>query len=262
MRAAILFFWVLVTSHVGGDLPSNLMLNEIEKVQKTIGIIGGTSWESTALYYELINQQVRDRLGGLSSAKLLVHSLNYEPIEALEDQGNWGEVEKLLGEAAKVLEDAGADLIILSCNTLHKVAPYIESRISTPFCHIAVSAGKALVAAEIKKVGLLGTQFTMEDGFYSSKLKDSFDLEVVTPDLVDRQLIDKIIYRELCLGTVSLESKSEILRIIEKLQKQGAEAILLGCTELGILIKQGDIQIPIFDTTLLHVRDVVEFSFD
>lgn len=231
------------------------------QITKTIGVIGGVSWESTVLYYQLINQSVRERLGGLRSAKLLMYSIDYEPIVALERQGKWDEVGKQIGSAAYLLQKGGADFVILCCNTLHKITPYIEKSIAIPFLHIADAAGKVLSDKKIKKLGLLGTQFTMEDGFYSARLNEKFGLEVIIPTVSDCKCMDSIIYNELCLGTVSLDSKNEVLRIINDLKDDGAEAILLGCTELGMLIKQEDSSIPIYDTTLLHANDAVEMSF-
>lgn len=227
---------------------------------KTIGIIGGVSWESTAVYYQLINQSVRDRLGGLRSAKLLMYSIDYESIVDLERQGKWNEVGKQLGLVAATLQEAGADFLILCCNTLHKVTPDIEKSIKIPFLHIADAAGKLLSESNFSKVGLLGTQFTMEDGFYSSRLKEKFGLETVIPKPPDRKVMDDIIYKELCVGKVLPESKQEVLRIIKTLQANGAEAILLGCTELGTLIKQEDAALPIYDTTLLHALQAVTMS--
>ncbi|MDX8430448.1 MAG: aspartate/glutamate racemase family protein [Candidatus Algichlamydia australiensis] len=228
--------------------------------QKTIGLIGGASWESTALYYQLINQKVGKQLGGLNSAKLLLYSINYDPIISLELENNWEEIGIQLGTAARSLEEAGADFIALSCNTLHKVAPQITDSLSVPFLHIAESAGKALRSRGVKRVGLLGTEFTMKDGFYSSNLEENFGLEVLTPNPSDSQIIDEIIYQELCLGKIEAYSKSKISEIIHTLRNEGAEAILLGCTELGLLVKQEDFQIPIFDTTILHIQDIFEHS--
>ncbi len=229
--------------------------------QKTIGIIGGTSWESTALYYKLINESVRDRLGNLNSAKILLYSVNYESIVQLEHQEAWDEIGKQMGAAAKTLQDAGADFIILCCNTLHKVTPSIEAAIDIPFLHIADAAGKVLVENKARKIGLLGTKFTMEDGFYASRLESKFGLEVIVPDLHARNRIDQIIYQELCQGKISAQSKDEMIHIIQALQNEGAEAILLGCTELGLLIKPEDATIPVYDTTLLHAEEAVHLSF-
>ncbi len=255
MIKKILFFFVLIAGVLVGS-----MLDGSEFKQKTIGLIGGTSWESTVLYYQLINRGVREELGGLNSAKLLIYSVNYEPIIQLENQGNWTEIGRQLEVAAKTLENAGADMIILCCNTLHKVAPAIESAVSIPFVHIATSAGKEVALNGYKKIGLLGTRFTMEDGFYSSRLENDFDLQVIVPDFADREVIDKIIYDELCVGTLSFESKKVMNKIIDRLCDQGVEVILLGCTELGLLIDQKGLEVPIFDTTLLHSQDVVKLS--
>lgn len=224
---------------------------------KTIGMIGGTSWESTVLYYTLINQSVREELGNLNSAKILLYSLNYEPIVESERAGKWNEVGDHLAHAAKTLQEGGADFLILCCNTLHKVAPSIEQAITIPFLHIADAAGNVLVNNHIRKIGLLGTQFTMEDGFYSSRLADRFGLEVIIPETQERSRIDAIIYNELCQGKVLPESKNELIQMIQNFQAAGAEAILLGCTELGMLITANDIAIPVYDTTLLHVKEVV-----
>jgi aspartate racemase len=228
--------------------------------QKTIGIIGGTSWESTLLYYKLINEAVRDRLGNLNSAKILLHSVNYEPIVKLEQEGEWAEIGKQLGSIAKSLQDAGADLLILCCNTLHKVTPSIEAAIKIPFLHIADASGKELFRNKIDKIGLLGTKFTMEDGFYASRLENKFGLEVVVPHLSDRNLVDRIIYQELCQGKVLPESKKDMIRIIHALQHDGAEAVLLGCTELGMILKSEDAKIPVYDTTLMHAQEAVNMS--
>lgn len=229
--------------------------------QKTIGIIGGVSWESTALYYKLINESVRDRLGNLNSAKIILQSLNYELIVKLEREGRWDEVGKQIGSAAKTLQDAGADFLILCCNTLHKVTSSIEAAIEIPFLHIADAAGKVLLDRAIRKIGLLGTQFTMEDGFYSSRLETKFGLETIVPHLSDRERMDFIIYQELCQGKILSQSKEELIRIIHELQNSGAEAILLGCTELGMIIAPKDATIPIYDTTLLHANESVNISF-
>lgn len=225
--------------------------------QKTIGMIGGVSWESTVLYYKQINQLIREHFGNLHSAQIVLHSLNYEPIIRLEQEDRWAEIGEQLAKKAKDLEQAGADFVLLCCNTLHKVAPSIEQAIDIPFLHIADAAGKELVRQNIQKIGLLGTQFTMEDGFYASRLKDRFDLDVLVPDLTDRQETDRIIYQELCQGKITSSAKQTLIQIIQSLQEKGAEAILLGCTELGLLITQQDASIPVYDTTVLHVQEAV-----
>jgi aspartate racemase len=229
--------------------------------QRMIGIIGGVSWESTALYYRLINTFVRDRLGNLNSANIIMKSINYEPIVKLEQKGEWEQVAAQLGKAAEVLQHSGANLVILCCNTLHKVAPFIEASIEVPFLHIADAVGNELVESKAKKVGLLGTQFTMEDGFYASRLENKFGLEVIVPNLTDRKLIDHIIYQELCQGKAFSQSRDKLIRITQDLQINGAEVILLACTELSILISSEDITIPVFDTTRIHAEKAVNLSF-
>lgn len=229
--------------------------------QKTIGILGGVSWESTVVYYQLINRLVRERLGKLNSAKILLLSFNYEPIVELEKKEKWDEEGKRLGDAAKALESAGADFLILCCNTLHKATPSIESAIRIPFLHIADAAGIKLANNNIKKIGLLGTQFTMEDGFYASRLEDKFGLKVLLPILADRKSIDQIIYNELCQGKLLPKSKKQLIHIIQTLHKEGAGAVLLGCTELGMLISQEDVNIPVYDTTVLHANEAARQSF-
>ena len=228
--------------------------------QKIIGMIGGVSWESTALYYKLMNQAVREKLGGLNSAKIILYSLNYEPIVDLERQGKWDKIGDELADVAKTLQDGGADFIILCCNTLHKVTPSIEQAVTIPFLHIADAAGNILAAKRIQKVGLLGTQFTMEDGFYSSRLESKFGIEIVLPTEVDRKQLDSIIYDELCQGKILPKSKEILIQMIQDLTNNGAEAILLACTELGMLIDESEVNIPLYDTTLLHVNEAISWS--
>jgi len=228
--------------------------------QKVIGIIGGASWESTALYYQLINQLIREKLGNLNSAKMVLYSINYDPVVRLEQEGKWEEIGKKLASIAKTIQDAGADFVILCCNTLHKVAPRIEDALDIPFVHIADAAGGVLTKRGICKIGLLGTRFTMEDGFYSDRLQQKFGLKVVLPKAENRIRMDQIIYNELCQGKILSTSKSEVVQMIKEMQHFGAEAILLGCTELGMLISAKDAIIPIFDTTQLHVQISVQMS--
>ncbi len=228
--------------------------------QKNIGMIGGVSWESTVLYYKLINQTVREHLGSLNSAKILLYSLNYDPIVELERQGKWDEVGDELFHVAKTLQDGGADFIILCCNTLHKMTPSIERSITIPFLHIADAAGNVLVSKNVRKIGLLGTQFTMEDGFYSSRLENKFGLEVIVPNEDSRKRLDAIIYDELCQGKTLPRSKGTLIEIISDLNREGAEVVLLGCTELGMLVNQDDVNIPIYDTTLLHAKEAANWS--
>lgn len=228
--------------------------------QKKIGMIGGVSWESTVLYYKLINQAVREHLGGLNSAEILLYSLNYEPIVALEREGKWSEVGEELARVAKTLQEEGADFLILCCNTLHKMTRSIEGSITIPFLHIADAAGHVLTSNSIRKIGLLGTQFTMEDGFYSSRLESKFGLEVIVPNEACRKRLDAIIYGELCQGKMLPESKEAIIEMINDLNKEGAEGVLLGCTELGMLVNQDDVDIPVYDTTLLHAMEAANRS--
>lgn len=229
-------------------------------MKKTIGIIGGVSWESTVLYYQLINQDVREKLGGLNSAKLIINSLNYAPVVQLERESNWNAVTEILITAAQTIEKAGADFLLLCCNTLHKVAPTIEKSISIPFLHIADGAGERFQKSGIKKIGLLGTQFTMEEGFYSDRLMNKFGLQVITPSLTERETIDKIIYNELCVGIINPGSKALLKNTIHSMIQSGAEGILLACTELGILIKPEDVPITMLDTTILHAKTAVSLA--
>jgi aspartate racemase len=227
---------------------------------KLIGIIGGVSWESTVTYYQRINQAIREQLGGLNSARLVIYSLNYEPILAYERQGDWKDVADILAKAAHSLESAGCEFIMLACNTLHKVAYSIESAVQVPFLHIADAAVDALSRAGIKKVGLLGTQFTMEEGFYAQRLESKYDVEVLIPASADRQFLDNLVYKELCLGKLLKTSRTRLSKIMKSLASAGAEGILLGCTELGLLVKAEDSPVPLFDTTVLHANKAVALA--
>ena len=217
-------------------------------------MIGGVSWESTVVYYKLINEAVRNKLGGLSSAQLLIHSLNYQEIVDYENQNRWDKVSDILCHVARQLEQGGADFVILCCNTLHKVASQIEQSISIPFLHIADAAGERLKKENMKKIGLLGTQFTMEDGFYSERLKEKYQMEVLLSDEEARKTIDSIIYQELCVGVFSESSKQTLITAMEDLVQRGAECVLLSCTELGMLVKPESCSFPVFDTTVLHAE--------
>lgn len=220
---------------------------------KTIGLIGGMSWESTVTYYRIINETIKDRLGGLHSAKCILYSVDFDEIERYQSSGEWGKSAAVLVEAAQALEKAGADFIVICTNTMHKVAPDISERIHIPILHIADMTAIALKKAAIRTVGLLGTKYTMLEDFYKAVLMDN-DIEVVIPDNEDIETVNRIIYDELCLGIISEESKNTYLKIISKLSKEGAQGIILGCTEIGLLIKQSDTDIPIFDTTLIHAE--------
>ncbi|QSX31907.1 aspartate/glutamate racemase family protein [Shewanella cyperi] len=227
---------------------------------KTIGLLGGMSWESTQGYYRAINQGVRQALGGLHSAQIALYSVDFEPIEKLQHAGDWQETARLLADAAKRVEVAGADCLLICTNTMHKVAPEIEQAIDIPLLHIADATAEVLLKQGINKVGLLGTAFTMEQKFYKGRLSERFGLEVLVPDAADRKRVHEVIYRELCLGVIRPDSKAAYLRIIASLAEAGAEAVILGCTEIGLLVEQADTEIRLFDTTAIHAAKAVEFA--
>jgi aspartate racemase len=224
---------------------------------KMIGLVGGMSWESTAIYYRLANEFVRDRLGGLHSARILLHSVDFAEIEELQFAGDWDAAGELLADAARSLEGAGAELIVLCTNTMHKVAPAIESAIAVPFIHLADTTANAVKVAGLTKVGLLGTIFTMEQDFYRDRLA-SHGIEVLVPVAADRQRISGIIYDELCRGVVTDESRAAYLEVIDRLVAEGAQGIILGCTEIEMLIDQSHTEVPVFPTTQLHVQAAVD----
>lgn len=221
---------------------------------KVIGLIGGMSWESSAIYYQLINRRVQTHLGGVHNAKIILYSLDFGEIEALQRTGNWKEMGRILGDVAETMEHAGAEVLVLCTNTMHKLAPAIEERIEIPFIHIADVTGAAVEAKGLKTVALLGTQFTMEQKFYSERLKNRYDLNVITPSLKDRKEIHRIIYDELVKGIISDESRKTYLQIIQRLVDKGAEGVILGCTEIPLLISQEHCEIPVFNTTALHAE--------
>jgi aspartate racemase len=226
----------------------------------TIGLIGGMSWESTQTYYQLINQGVKARLGGLHSAKIILHSLDFAEIAQMQKNHDWDGMLKILGNAATQLEKAGADTVLICTNTMHKLAPDIEAMLNVPLLHIADATAMAMAAQGIKKVGLLGTAFTMEQDFFKGVIEADYGIEVITPNSDDRALIHQVIYEELCLGKVLVPSKQQYLRIIDALTARGAEGIILGCTEIGMLITQKDTEVPLFDTTAIHAQAAVEFA--
>ncbi len=226
---------------------------------KTIGLLGGMSWESTIPYYRLINEGVKQRLGGLHSASLLLHSVDFHEIEACQSSGNWDKAGEMLASAALGLQQAGAQGILLCTNTMHKVAAQIETRCSLPFLHIADATGRAIVAQGMTRVALLGTRYTMEQDFYRGRLASQFGIESLVPDEADRARINQIIFEELCLGTFSEASRQYYLRVIEGLAAQGAEGVIFGCTEIGLLVPAEASPIPVFDTAAIHAADAVEF---
>lgn len=227
---------------------------------KTIGLLGGMSWESTLGYYRAINEGIRNTLGGLHSAKIAMYSVDFEPIEQLQHAGDWEETAKILCEAAKNIQAAGADFLLICTNTMHKVAPQVEEAVEIPLLHIADATAESLVNQGIKTVGLLGTAFTMEQEFYKGRLTNNYDLEVLIPGEKDRAIVHNVIYHELCLGKVRSESKAEYLRIVDALSAQGAEAVILGCTEIGMLIDQTETNVRLLDTTAVHAEKAVQYA--
>ncbi len=227
---------------------------------KTIGLLGGMSWESTLGYYRTINEGVKNTLGGLHSAKIVMYSVDFEPIEKLQHAGDWQGTARILVEAAQSIESAGADFLLICTNTMHKVAPEIEKVIQIPLLHIADATAETLVQEGIKTVGLLGTAFTMEQDFYKGRLSDKYGLEVLVPDGEDRQIVHKVIYNELCLGKIQTDSKAEYIRIIKLLEDQGAEAVILGCTEISMLVSQADTNVRLLDTTTIHAEKAVKYA--
>ena len=227
---------------------------------KTIGLIGGMSWESSLEYYRIVNETVKEKLGGLHSCKCLMYSVDFGVIEALQHQNKWDELTKLMIEAAQNLKHGGADFIVICTNTMHKMAPEIEHATGLNVLHIADVTGAAISKNQIQKVGLLGTRFTMEGDFYKKRLKDNYDIEVIIPEDADRQIIHDIIYNELCLGVIKDDSRQKYIDIINKLCANGAEGIILGCTEIPLLIKQSDVLIPVYDTTKIHAESAVDFA--
>jgi len=225
---------------------------------KTIGLLGGMSWESSIGCYRAINEGVKKSLGGLHSAKIAMYSVDFDPIEKLQHNGDWEGTAKILSVAALKVQSAGADFLLICTNTMHKVAPQIEESIDIPLLHIADATAEVLVKKGVKTVGLLGTAFTMEQDFYKGRLSDNYGLTVLTPNAADRKIVHHVIYKELCLGNLLPDSKVEYLRIIESLAEQGAEAVILGCTEIGMLVAQSDTEIELLDTTYIHAQKAVE----
>ncbi|NMS88767.1 aspartate/glutamate racemase family protein [Clostridioides difficile] len=218
---------------------------------KTIGLIGGMSWESTITYYQVINTVIKERLGGLHSSKCILYSVDFQEIEECQSSGNWEKSAKILSDAAIKLQNAGADFIVICTNTMHKVADKIQEKIHIPLINIANVTAEVLKEKEIKKVALLGTKYTMEQDFYKDIIINN-GIEVLVPNEEDRIIVNNTIFNELCVGIVSESSKKAFLSIIDKFGKQGVDGIILGCTEIGLLIKQNDTSIPLFDTTLIH----------
>lgn len=226
---------------------------------KTIGLLGGMSWESTIPYYRLINEGVKQRLGGLHSAKILLHSVDFHEIEACQASGEWDKAGEILAQAAADLERIGAEGIVLCTNTTHKVAAPIEARCRVPFLHIADATGRAIEKQALRNVALLGTRYTMEQDFYRGRLEQQFGINSPIPDADDRARINQIIFDELCLGTFSATSRDYYLQVIARLADRGAEGVIFGCTEIGLLVPAEMSPLPVFDTAALHAADAVDF---
>ena len=229
---------------------------------KTIGLIGGMSWESTSNYYQIINREVKARLGGLHSGKVCLYSVDFAEIETLQHQGRWGDTAKILSQAAKSVEAGGADFILICTNTMHKVADQIQQAVDVPLVHIADATAEKLVADGVKKVGLLGTRFTMEQDFYKQRLIDKFGVEVVVPSVDDQTIVHEVIYNELCRGEVREDSRQQYLAIIDNLVEEGAEAVILGCTEIAMLVEPQHTGVKLYDTTEIHAKAAVEFALN
>ncbi|MGE7904543.1 aspartate/glutamate racemase family protein [Peribacillus sp. NPDC094092] len=228
---------------------------------KTIGLIGGMSWESSLEYYRLINEEVKAKLGGLHSAKCILYSIDFEEIERYQAEGDWDSSGKLLGEAALSLEKAGAEMLLICTNTMHKVLGYIEEKVSLPILHIADSTAKQIQKSNISTVGLLGTKYTMEQDFYKTRI-ESNGIKVLIPDDEDRKVINQVIYEELCLGDIQQSSRDHYKKVIKGLVDEGAEGIILGCTEIGLLVKQEDSEVPLFDTAEIHAIEAVNMALE
>jgi aspartate racemase len=224
---------------------------------KTIGLIGGMSWESTSLYYSAINQGVKQALGGLHSAKVCLYSVDFHEIEQLQHQGKWAETADILAKAAQAVEAGGADVFLICTNTMHKVSAEVQAAVNIPMIHIADATAKGLLAGGITKVGLLGTAFTMQQEFYKGRLTSEFGIEVLVPNTEQQVMVHEVIYQELCLGEINLDSKQKYLEVIQDLYNQGAQAVILGCTEITLLVQQKDTQVPLYDTTAIHAQSAV-----
>ena len=227
---------------------------------KTIGMIGGMSWESSIEYYRIINETVRDELGGLHSAKSIMYSVEFAEIETLQHQDRWDDAAKIMIAAAQSVENGGADFGIICTNTMHKLYDIVQQNIRIPLLHIADATAEAIQAAEINKIALLGTRFTMVENFYKGRLVENYGLEVIIPPEADMEIVHRVIYDELCAGIIDSESKQNYAEIIERLVADGAQGIILGCTEIGLLVKQEDSPVPLFDTTEIHAKAAVRYA--
>jgi len=227
---------------------------------KKIGLIGGMSWESSLEYYRIINETVKQKLGGFHSAECIMYSVDFDEIEKLQHQGKWEDLTKIMIDCAQRLEKAGANLVIICTNTMHKMAEDVESNITIPLLHIADATAERIKEKDFKKVGLLGTKFTMNEDFYKGRLIEKHGIEVIIPNSEEMQIVHDIIYNELCLGEIKETSKEQYKKIIKNLAKKGAEGVILGCTEIPLLIKQEDVEVPLFDTTKIHAEFAVDYA--
>ncbi|MBU3093765.1 aspartate/glutamate racemase family protein [Clostridium sp. CF011] len=227
---------------------------------KTIGLIGGMSWESSLEYYRIINETAKLKLGGLHSAQCVMYSVDFQEIELLQHQNKWQELTNIMVNTAEKLKNSGADFIVICTNTMHKMASDIENKVGIKVLHIAEVTGEKIIQKGMKKVGLLGTKFTMEQDFYKKILEEKFNIDVVIPDENEREIVHEVIYNELCKGIINEGSKEKYKKIISNLALRGAEGIILGCTEIPLLIKQEDVNIPVFDTTTIHAISAFEFA--
>ena len=229
---------------------------------KTIGLIGGMSWESSIEYYRIINETARDRLGGFHSARSIMYSVDFAEIETLQQQGRWEEATELMITAARRVEDGGADFVVICTNTMHKMADDVQRHINIPLLHIADATAERIKAQGMGRIGLLGTKFTMEEDFYRGRLVEKHGLDVFIPDEEGREIVHRVIYDELCLGEIKPSSKAQYVSIMENLVGDGAEGIILGCTEISLLVGQEDSPVPLFDTTRIHAVAAVEFALE
>jgi len=227
---------------------------------KTIGLLGGMSWESSSEYYRLINEGVRQKLGGFHAARIAMVSVDFAEVQALQRQGNWDELADLVTAAAQDVERAGGEFLVICANTIHKLAEAIQEGISIPILHIADATAERIRARGLGRVGLLGTRFTMEEDFYKGKLKRDHGIEAIVPEPEEREAVNRVIFDELCMGRTPESSKAQYVDIIERLVDAGAEGVILGCTEIGLLIRQEDVRVPLFDTTQIHATAAVEHA--
>ena len=242
------------------EIDSLYLVFKWRTTMKTIGMIGGMSWESSIEYYRIINQTVRAELGGLHSAKSIMYSVEFAEIEELQHQDRWDDAADILIRAAQNLEKGGADFVIICTNTMHKLYDFIQSAINIPMLHIAAATAEKIIADKMQKIALLGTRFTMEEDFYKGRLIDNYGLEVMIPSGTDMDIVHRVIYDELCAGQIIPASKQQYREIIKKLVAGGAEGIILGCTEIGLLVKPQDSPVPLFDTTEIHARAAVHYA--